>query len=199
LSYLLHLKKDKILKPVVEKTGSISLNPGKNICLNLCASIISQQLNTKVAAVIYDRFLKLVNSANPTPATILAISHEKLREAGLSNSKALYIKNVCHFFNENKLTDNKIRKMSNEELVALLTQIKGVGRWTVEMILIFSLCREDVFSFGDFGLQKAMKKLYQIEHQNPKELMTQISQIADNWKPYRSYACRYLWLYLDSE
>lgn len=199
MSYLKHLNKDKVLKPVIGKVGQLQLEPKSNICLSLCASIISQQLSTKVATVIYERFLALLKSSNPKPASILALSHEGLRSIGLSNSKALYIKNVCQFFIDHKITDARLRKMSNDELIELLTQIKGVGRWTVEMLLIFTLGREDVYSMGDYGLQKAMIKLYNIEHQNPKELSVKIQIISQCWSPYRSYACRYLWRYLDME
>ncbi|GAB3027507.1 DNA-3-methyladenine glycosylase [Niabella terrae] len=198
MPYRNHFKKDKVLKLLMRQQGFYKLEPRKNVCLRLCASIISQQLSTKVAAVIYDRFLTVLKKKNPKPADILALDHEVLRSIGLSNSKAVYIKNVCHFFLENKLTDARLNRMSNEELLTLLTRIKGVGQWTVEMILMFTLARQDVFSAGDLGLQKAMIRLYDIEYTNTKELTQKIIEISNDWKPYRTYACRYLWEYLDS-
>ena len=89
--------------------------------------------------------------------------------------------------------------MSNDEVLALLTQIKGVGKWTTEMILMFALGRQDVFSSGDLGLQKAMIQLYKIEHGNKKELEEKMHLIASNWAPYRTYACLYLWKYFDNK
>ncbi|MCH5597612.1 DNA-3-methyladenine glycosylase family protein [Niabella ginsengisoli] len=197
MPYRKHLNKDKILKAVIKQQESHTLEVRKNMCLHICASIMSQQLSTKVAAVIYARFLNLFKSKNPKPAVILDVSHEQLRSIGLSNSKAVYIKNVCQFFIEHKLTDAKLYKLSNEELIELLTQIKGVGKWTVEMILMFALGREDVFSTGDFGIQKAMIQLYHIQYTNQKDLIEQMIAISNKWSPYRSYACKHLWRYLD--
>lgn len=198
MPYRKHLSKDKILKDVVKKHGQQTIIIRKNVCLQICASITSQQLSTKVAAVIYDRFLNLFTTKSPKPKDILAATHEQLRSIGLSNAKATYIKNVCNFFIENNITDSKIYKMSNDELLTLLTQIKGVGKWTVEMILMFSLAREDVFSITDLGLQKAMIQLYDIKYKNQKELFEKMILIAEKWSPYRSYACKYLWRYLDT-
>lgn len=198
MPYQKHLSKDKILKGLIKKHGHHPIDRKKHIHLRLCASIISQQLSTKVADVIYNRFLQLFSTKVPKPADIIAIPHEQLRAIGLSNAKASYIKNVCHFFINNKLTDARLYKMNDEELFHLLTQIKGVGKWTVEMIMMFALGREDVFSAGDLGLQKAMINLYEIEYTNQKELIEKMVTISNTWSPYRSYACRYLWRHLDA-
>ncbi len=198
MPYRKHLNKDKVLKALVKQQGHCVIDKKKNICLQLCASVMSQQLSTKVAAVIFSRFLQLFKTKMPRPQDILAVPHEILRGIGLSNAKALYIKNICRFFTDNKLTDAKLDKMNNEELMALLTRIKGVGQWTVEMLLMFALGREDVFSAGDLGLQKAMIRLYQIEYASSKELAMKMILIAEGWSPYRTYACRHLWQYLDT-
>lgn len=198
MPYFKHLSKDKILWPVVKQHGRVEVALKKNVCLQICASIIGQQLSTKVAAVIYARFLGLFKSKSPKPMEILAVPHEELRAIGLSNSKAIYIKNVSLFFIENKLKDSRLYRMNNEELLELLTQIKGVGRWTVEMIMMFALAREDIFSTGDLGLQKAMVTLYNIQFDNQKELAAKMLAVSSAWSPYRSYACRYLWKYLDT-
>ncbi|WP_245957727.1 DNA-3-methyladenine glycosylase 2 family protein [Niabella yanshanensis] len=186
------------MKALIKEQGVYSIEQKKNVCLQLCASIMSQQLSTKVATVIYNRFLQLFRSKSPKPADILQVPHETLRSIGLSNAKAIYVKNVCHFFLENKLTDARLYKMSNDEIVSLLTRIKGVGQWTVEMLLMFTLARPDVFSTGDLGLQKAIIKLYHIEYANQKELFEKMNDIANSWSPYRTYACRYLWRALDA-
>lgn len=198
MPYRKHLNKDKVLKALVKQQGHHVIDKKKNICLQLCASVMSQQLSTKVAAIIFSRFLQLFKTKTPKPQDILAVPHETLRGIGLSNAKALYIKNICRFFIDNKLTDAKLDKLGNEELMALLTRIKGVGQWTVEMLLMFALGREDVFSAGDFGLQKAMIRLYQIEYASSKELAMKMILIAERWSPYRTYACRHLWKYLDT-
>lgn len=195
--YLKQLNKDKVMKALVKAQGVYIIEPKKNVCLQLCASIMSQQLSTKVAAVIFSRFLGLFKSKSPKPADILEVPHETLRSIGLSNAKALYVKNVGNFFMEHRLTDAKLYKMSNEEVLSLLTQIKGVGQWTVEMLLMFTLARPDVFSTGDLGLQKAIIKLYNVEFTSQKELLEKMNLIAANWSPYRTYACRYLWRALD--
>lgn len=186
------------MKALVKTQGLYIIEQKKNVCLQLCASIMSQQLSTKVATVIYNRFLNLFKSKSPKPAAILQVPHETLRSIGLSNAKALYVKNVCSFFIEQKLTDARLYKMSNDEILSLLTQIKGVGQWTVEMLLMFTLARPDVFSTGDLGLQKAIIKLYNVEYANQKDLFEKMNNIASKWSPYRTYACRYLWRALDA-
>ena len=105
----------------------------------MCSSILSQQLSTTVAKVLYKRFLELYNGREPTARQILHTPAETFRNIGFSNAKASYVHNVCRFFIDNKITDAQLYKMDNEEVIALLTQIKGVGKWTVEMILMFTL------------------------------------------------------------
>lgn len=194
-----HLSKDKKLKKLVEAQEEYKLIRKKNIHLHLCGSIISQQLSTKVAEVIYTRFLKLFNKKTPTPGDILNVPFDMLRSIGLSNAKANYVQNVCRFFTKNKITDVRLHKMSNEEFVAFITQIKGIGQWTAEMQLMFTLGREDVFSTGDLGIQQAMIRLYKLDGSNKKNLQIQMLEIAEKWKPYRTYACRYLWDWKDNE
>ena len=105
--------------------------------------------------------------------------------------------NVCRFFIDNKITDAALYKMSNEEIIHLLTQIKGVGKWTVEMILMFTLGREDIFAFDDLGLKQSVIKLYKIKETDKKLLLKKMETISVKWKPYRTYACRYLWGWKD--
>ena len=153
---------------------------------------MSQQLSTQVARILYERFLGLYNK-EPSAAQILETPVTTFREIGFSNAKAGYIHNVCRFFTENKLTDARLHRMSNEELIELLTQIKGVGRWTVEMLLIFTMQREDVFTFDDLGLRQGVIKLYKITETDKKLLRQKVEKIALKWSPYRSYASLYLW------
>ena len=193
------LKEDEKLFTVVKSQEEYMLVSRKNVYLSLVSSIISQQLSTKVAAVIYGRFLQLYGKKTPTVNMILATEADVLRSIGLSNAKAGYVKNVCNFFNENKITDAKLGKMEDEDIIDLLTQIKGVGRWTVEMILMFTLAREDVFAADDLAIQQSMAKIYDIDTSNKKQFLTEIKLIAENWKPYRTYACRYLWGWKDAK
>lgn len=198
MDYIAHLSKDKKLKKIIEATGPIKIQARKNIPLRLCASIMSQQLSTKVAQVIYKRFLELYDGAEPTPEQIVETPFEKLRGIGLSNAKAVYILNVAQFVIEHALEDRRLKKMSNEELIDLLTQIKGVGKWTVEMLLMFTLAREDVFAVDDYGIQVAMKNLYGLDDSNKKALRDEMLRISGRWAPYRTYACLHLWRHKDS-
>ena len=197
MEHIIHLNKDKLLRKVIATQQPYQLVKRKAVYLHLCSSIMSQQLSTKVAAVIFDRFLNLYKSKKPTPQQIAETPLETLRGIGLSYAKAGYVQNVCRFFIEEKITDAKLEKLGNEDLIKYLSQIKGVGQWTVEMILMFTLGREDVFALDDLGIQQSIKKLYQLDHLDKKELKTKMQEISEKWKPYRTYACRYLWGWKD--
>jgi DNA-3-methyladenine glycosylase II len=195
--YIAHLSKDRKLGRVVSEQEPVVLKARKNIPLRLCASIMSQQLSTKVAKVIFTRFLELYDGEEPTPKQIVETPFERLRGIGLSNAKALYVLNVAHFAIEHGLDDRKIRKMSDEEVIELLTQIKGVGRWTVEMLLMFTLARADVFAVDDYGIQVAMKKLYNLDDTDKKAFKQRMLALSTKWAPYRTYACLHLWQWKD--
>lgn len=198
MEHIIHLKKDKKLSLIVTEPYH-ELKLRKNIPLHLIASIMSQQLNTKVADVIYRRFLDIYKGKEPTPKQILNTAPETLRAIGLSNAKVSYVHNVARFCIEHKITDTKLLAMSNEEVIELLTQIKGVGRWTVEMLLMFTLGREDLFAIDDLGLQNAVVKLYKLNIENKRELREKILKISAKWSPYRTYACLYLWKWKDNK
>ena len=198
MEYLTHLGKDKRLKRIIELQQPYILQKRKQVWLHLCASIMSQQLSTKVADVIYNRFLNLYPKQKPTLQLVIDMPFETLRSIGLSNAKTNYVKNVCTFFIEEKITDTKLHSMENEELIKYLTQIKGVGQWTVEMILMFTLGREDILALDDLGIQQSMIKLYKIESANKKDLREKMLKHSAKWSPYRTYACRYLWGWKDN-
>lgn len=198
MEHIAHLSKDKKFKKILELQEPFVLEQRKNVYLQLCASIISQQLSTKVAKVIYKRFLDLFGRKAPTAKQILAVPVETFRGIGFSYSKAGYVHNVCKFFIDNKITDAKLGKMSNEEIIDLLTQIKGIGKWTVEMILMFTLGREDVFAVDDLGIQQAITKLYKLDAADKKLMKEKMLTISAKWSPYRTYACRYLWGWKDT-
>ncbi len=196
MTYKKHLSKDKVLATIVKKDNH-SLSLQKNIPIKLMGSIISQQLSTKVAAIIYDRFLALYPAKKPTIQKVLDTPEETLRAIGISYAKINYIYAVASFCLEHKITDKKLQQLSNEAIIELLTQIKGVGKWTVEMLLMFSLGREDVFAVDDLGIQQAMTKLYNLDTANKKQLKLDMLAIAQAWSPYRTYACLHLWRWKD--
>ena len=198
MEYILHLAKDKKLKKLVEAAEPHRLVKRKNICTYLCASIMSQQLSVKVADVIYRRFLDLYGGKEPKPQQIVDTPFDKLRAIGLSNAKVNYVKNVAQFELEHGMEAKKLGKMSNEEVIEYLTAIKGVGRWTVEMLLMFALGREDVFAIDDLGIQNAMIGLYKLSREDKKKFREDMLRISAKWSPYRTYACVHLWRWKDN-
>lgn len=197
--YVAFLSKDKRFKKIIAGHGEIKLRKRKNIPLRLCASIMSQQLSTKVAAVIYKRFLDLYDGAEPTPQQIFDTPYETLRGIGLSNAKVNYVKNVAQFAMHNDVSEKKLSKMTDEEIIEYLVPIKGVGRWTVEMLLIFTLAREDVFAPDDLGIQNFMIAHFRLDSENKKKFREDMLRISKRWSPYRSYACLHMWGWKDSE
>ncbi len=197
MEYVKHLQKDKKLAITIGKDlHELKLHP--NIPVRMMASIISQQLSTKVARVIFQRFLDLYKGKEPKPQQVLNTPAKVLRSIGLSNAKLSYVHNVAAFCIEHKITDKKLLKMSNEEIIDLLVRIKGIGRWSVEMLLMFTLGREDVFAVDDLGIQQAMCKLYKLEHLDKKSLKEKMLKLSAKWSPYRTYACLHLWKWKDN-
>ena len=193
-----HFKKeDPILFAVLSKmslTEEILPPLSKNYFQSLCRSIIGQQLSRKAAQNIFDRFIKLFKEKNVTSENLLKIKDKDIRIAGLSYSKIKYLKDLAGKIVKNELKINKIDTLKNEEVIIELTKVKGIGRWTAEMFLMFSLSREDVFSNGDLGLKKGIQKIYKL-----KKLPTlkQMEKLSKKWIPYRTYASRILWRSLE--
>lgn len=199
MEYLIQLHKDKLLKKATVHLSIPVIKKSKNIYLVLCASVISQQLSTVVATVINKRFLELFKDPVPTPQQILQVPVEKLRTIGLSGSKASYIHNICAFFIEHDLDDRKLYKLDDEALIDQLVQIKGIGRWSVEMLLMFAMARPDVFATDDLGIQKAMSALYGIDESDKKKMKVDMEKVASKWKPYRTNGCLYLWAWYNNQ
>ncbi len=197
MSHIAHLSKDKKLHRIIQLQQVYVLTKSNHIYFHLCNSIMSQQLSTKVADVFQQRFLALYKNNIPSAKKIANTPFETLRGIGLSNAKANYVHNVCNFFIQHKLTDASLHKMKDDELIQLLTQIKGVGKWTVEMILMFVLGRENIFAIDDLVIQQSICKLYKIDAGNKKEMKQKIIKIAAKWSPYSTYACKYLWGWKD--
>lgn len=191
------LFKDSILATIIENGFELQSSKSEDLYFKLLGSIVSQQLSTKVAATIFKRFIALFPENYPTPALVLDAQDEELRSAGLSFQKIGYVRNVAAFAAAGNLQHSSIDAMEDEALIIHLTQIKGVGRWTVEMLLMFALERPDVFPIDDLGIQNAMKRHYALE-ETGKALKLKIQEIADNWRPYRTIASKYLWQSLDN-
>ncbi|MCF8246621.1 MAG: DNA-3-methyladenine glycosylase 2 family protein [Saprospiraceae bacterium] len=192
-----HLSQDPVLKNLVDKITfrELSIN-SKGVYLDLLGSIISQQLSTKVANVIAGRFRALFPNDNPQPRLLLEKDIDTLRSAGLSRQKAAYLQNVADFFQRENLLEKDWSDMDNDEIIRYLTQIKGVGKWTVEMILMFSLSRPDVLPLDDLGIRMAIAELYNLS-ETGKAMHQRMTEVAEAWQPYRSYACLYLWRHKD--
>jgi DNA-3-methyladenine glycosylase II len=155
----------------------------------LCREIIGQQLSTKVARVIFERFKNLFPKKQITATYLIGIKQEALRAIGMSNSKAQFLLDLAQKVENKEISFAKLQKLDDEGVIRELVQVKGIGPWTAEMFLIFSLGREDVFSFGDLGLKNAIKKIYGLTNATNAD----IAEIVIKWSPYKSYACRILW------
>lgn len=158
-------------------------------------TILGQQLSGKAANTIIGRFKNVYGGKHPTPDQLLKTKDAKIRACGTSWSKITYIKNVAKAVKSKELDLKNISKMSDSEVKEMLLKIKGVGPWTAEMILMFTLRRPNIFSPGDMGLQNAMYKHYRVK----KGDLGKMEKVAKQWEPYRSLACRYLWRSLDNQ
>ena len=161
----------------------------------LCITIINQQLSTASAAAVRERVFELLRD-EVTPENVLNAEDEALRAAGLSESKVEYMRNAARAFRANDYTREGLAEYSNNEVIDILTEIKGIGEWTARMYLLFVLEREDVLPLGDLAIRRAIEDLYG----NGAELSrAEMREIADQWRPYRSVATRYLWAEYESD
>lgn len=187
-----HLKKDVVLEKLIESIEPLTpIIPHKDIYPSLVRSIVSQQLSTKAAASIHQRFLDTVGKDHDKQVLIV-MDDEILRSLGLSYSKIKYIKNIAQFFLDNPAFDSDITSMADEEIIENLVQIKGVGVWTVQMLLIFTLGSEDVLPLDDLIVRKGIIYHYGLD-ETAKDIKQQCMNVGENWKPYRSTGSRYMW------
>lgn len=195
---IVHLSKDPKLKKIIAEVGELKFNTDRGeLYYALMRSIVGQQLSVKAATTIHGRFINLFPDASPHPDDVLALDTATLRSVGLSRQKANYIQNVARFFKENDLENKDWSLLTEEEIIQYLTQIKGVGKWTVEMILMFALHRDDVMPTGDLGIQQGMAKLYGLT-ETKRALEKRMLEIAEPWRPYRTWACCYVWQWKDA-
>ncbi len=188
------LNQDSKMKKLVKDYGLPDFEPQDDYFKSLMRSIVFQQLSGKVAKIIYQRLISLLPSNKIIPSEVLTLTNEEMRQVGLSSQKINYIKNLANYFDTNLFNSNKVEKMSNEEISKELIQIKGIGQWTVDMFLMFTLNRPDVMPYSDLGIQKGMKTLFDLDKLPTKEKMEALSI---KWKPYRTIACWYLWKIVD--
>jgi len=188
---LLYLsRKDPILRAVIKNAKLEPIKARKKYFYSLVRAIVGQQLSTKAANSIFKKFVASFGNNFPKPEQVLKKSDSELRKVGLSFGKIAYLKNLSQAVFTGELNFKKLVRATDEEVIAELTKIKGIGRWTAEMFLIFSLGRPNVFSEGDLGLRNAIKKLYNID---PKVHTKSLKKLLDNWHPYKSSASRHLW------
>ncbi|MCJ7740206.1 DNA-3-methyladenine glycosylase [Candidatus Microgenomates bacterium] len=189
-----HFKKnDPLLYPYFRKTRNI--RPVKkdypsSYFSHLCKEIICQQLSDKAGDAILARFIKLFPNMLVQPVDLLSISHEKLRSVGMSHAKARYLRNLAEAITGGDLAVFHLDVMTDGEVIEELTKVKGIGPWTAEMFLMFAMGREDIFSYGDLGLRKAIQKIYRFKKEPTKK---QMEKIISPWSPYKTYASRILW------
>jgi DNA-3-methyladenine glycosylase II len=187
-----HLKRvDPILGDVIDRVGSYAITRRPERFHSLVRAIIFQQLAGRAAQTIFDRFVKAVGGKRfPTPALLLAASDEVLRGAGLSRGKMSYIRDLATHVNNRTLDFHRHSRMTDDEIIADLTRVRGIGRWTAEMFLMFNLHRPDVLPVDDLGVRNAVGRLYKI---SPAPTAKALREFGERWRPYRSVASWYLW------
>jgi DNA-3-methyladenine glycosylase II len=194
-----HLSKhDPHLAAVIAQYGLCTIQPHTNYYQDLVESIIGQQLSVKAAASIRNRFRDLFDGQLPTPEQILTKDVETLRGIGFSRAKANYVRDLAQHVIEGKVTFDHLPQLSNDEIINELTDVKGIGEWTVHMFLMFCMGRLDILAYGDLGIRNGIKQLYSLDHApSPQE----IKDIANryHWAPYQSIACWYIWRSLDNK
>ena len=186
---------DPVMKSIIARVGPCTLSPRKDYFVVLCKSIFSQQLNTKVAATLFGRFSDLFPRRRPTPKLVLkalcgGVSEEAIRHAGLSRQKRSYILDLAQHFMEGEIPTRSFAGMEDEAVIEHLTCVKGIGRWTAEMFLIFVLNREDILPVDDLGVLEAMRVHYGLANRPTKG---EAIKLAEPWRPYRTLGTWYLW------
>ena len=192
---LYSLKKEEIMRVLIKNFGSPVFNPNKDYFQSLLRSIVFQQLSGKAANTIYERFINLIpKTVTLSPKEVLKLDKDKMRRTGLSFQKINYLRNLAYFFENNSFQKKDVERMTDEEISNALTQIKGIGQWTVDMFLMFTLNRADILPYTDLGIQKGFKKIFNMNNLPSKKEMETHSKI---WRPYRTIACWYLWRTVD--
>jgi DNA-3-methyladenine glycosylase II len=181
--------RDPVLSRLIDRHGPCTLRPQTPFFPVMVETVVSQQLSTKAARSIYHRLVDTVGRRFPRPVDIKRLSDDSLRAIGFSRSKTRYIKNVAELFGSRRAGPRTFDRMSDEQVMAMLTSVKGIGDWSAHMFLIFALGRLDVFPVGDLGLRKALVRTYGVR----KPTLARLEKIGDRWRPYRTVGTWYLW------
>jgi len=190
-------RRDPVLRRIMKQIGPCLLRPQRHYFWALAEAIVSQQLSVAAAATIFKRLRQLYPDHRvPRPQDVLATPIGRLRAVGLSRQKVVYLKGLAEAALDGRLPSRRLHALTDEEVIATLTQLHGIGRWTAEMFLIFVLMRFDVFPVDDLGLQKAIQRAYQLRHHPSAVTMR---RIARRWEPYRTVATWYLWASRDGK
>lgn len=185
---------DPILREVIRRTGPCMLAPRRDYFVALCRSVFAQQLSIRVAQVLFDRFRDQFPARRPTPEAAFRLLRDcdpqVVRACGLSRQKATYIRDLAEHFADERIPTRRLSRMSDEQIIEALTQVRGIGRWTAEMFLMFVLNRPDVLPVDDLGLREGFRELYGLKARpTAKEMIA----IAEPWRPYRSVGSWYIW------
>ncbi len=192
-----HLRKnDRKIAEIIERMGYIELEWGPGDYHALVRSFISQQISGSAAESIYNKFIGLYSGRMPTPKEFLKTPQKRIRGVGISPQKYSYIKDLSQRIVSKKLSLEGLKHMPDDQVVERLDEVKGIGRWTAEMFLIFSLNRADVFPADDLGIIKAVQKVYGLRKMPERK---KLDRLSEKWRPYRSVATIYLWWSLDSK
>ena len=183
---------DPILGKVIKRVGLCTMSPRTDYFVALCRAIYGQQVSTRVAQVLFDRFTALCPKKRVTPEAAIELLklESNIKAAGLSRQKAIYIRDLAEHFVDDRIPIKKLAKMSDDEIVEALIAVKGVGRWTAEMFLMFVLNRPDVLPVDDLGLREGVRDVYDMK-ERPKP--RQVTEMGERWRPYRSVATWYIW------
>jgi DNA-3-methyladenine glycosylase II len=191
---LKHLRRDPIMRKLIARVGPCTLHPRRDYFVVLCKSIFTQQISTKVATTLFGRFRDQFPLRRPTPARVAAFLRDGdaqlIRTCGLSRQKRDYVLDLAERFDAGDIPTRRFARMSDEQVIESLVHVKGVGRWTAEMFLIFVLNRPDVLPVDDLGLREGAKVAYRLkERPSAKALI----DLGESWRPYRTIATWYLW------
>jgi DNA-3-methyladenine glycosylase II len=197
-----HLRrKDPVMRELIKRVGKLDLEARRrgrpaDAYGALVRSIVGQQLSTKAARTIYERMTQLFDGGTPTPRQLLDADPDAIRAAGLSRPKIAYLRSLAEHVLSGELELDRLDQLSDDEIVAELTAVKGLGVWTAHMFLIFHLSRPDVMPVGDLGVRNAARTVYELQ-----ELPTalELEELAEPWRPHRSVGALYLWRSLDNE
>ena len=191
------LKRDKKMRVLINEFGRPDFNLRQDYFQSLLRSIVFQQLSGKAAQTIYERFVNLIpKTSNLCPHEVLKLDNDEMRKAGLSFQKINYVKNLADYFENNSFQKKDVEKMTDEEISKELIQIKGIGQWTVDMFLMFTLNRPDILPYKDLGIQKGIMKILNMKNLPTKKEMENCTK---KWRPYRTIACWYLWRIADDK